>query len=359
MNIKKFLPLAFASMMLFNVSCSSDNDYIEVIEKPQSGLYENGIIVSNEGGFTKPTSDVTFISNNLGKVYTNIYSSNNGGEVFGKVLQSVGFSGDKAYLVANVPNKIDIVNRYTFKKQTTLTVNLDGPRYIAFSGNKYFVTNNNFAGQQKLNAYNVADNVYFGSIGFPRYAEKVVAAEGNIIVQTDGIGYETTPPYNSYATGYTITVVNPATMINPTTITLPAKGIIRDLIAYNGIAYVLVSDTTDSYIYKINSAAGNYTTTTLAGIADAQKLRADQNNFYFITGSNNIYSMTIGSSFVSKVPLVKASGNVYGFDVIDGRIFASDASFTEDSKVNIYSALDGTLLKTFTAGIGTNGFYKN
>ncbi|WP_336958506.1 hypothetical protein [Chryseobacterium contaminans] len=356
MNIKRILPLAFASIMLFNVSCSSDND-TETIEKQVN--YENGILVSNEGGFTKPTSDVTFISNNLGTVYTNIYSSNNGGEVFGKVLQSVGFSGDKAYLVANIPNKIDIVNRYTFKKQTTVTEKLDGPRYIAFSGNKYFVTNNNFAGGTKLNAYNISDNVFVASVGFPRYAEKVVEAEGNIIVQTDGIGYDTNPPYNSFATGYTISVVNPSTMVNPKTITLPAKGIIKDLIAYNGVAYVLVSDTTDSYIYKINSVAGTYTTTTLTGIADVQKLRADKNNFYFITGSNDIYNMTIGSSFVSNVPIVKASGNVYGFDVIDGRIFASDASFTEDSKVNVYNALDGTLLKTFTAGVGTNGFYKN
>lgn len=358
MNIKRILPLAFASMLLFNVSCSSDSN-VEIIEKPASGAYENGIIVSNEGGFSKPTSDVTFITSNLGTVYTNIYSNNNGGEVFGKVLQSIGFSGDKAYLVANVPNKIDIVNRYTFKKQVTVADKLDNPRYIAFSGDKYFVTNNNFAGTQKLNAYNVSDNTFFASIGFPRYAEKVVAAEGNIIVQTDGIGYETTPPYNSYATGYTITVINPSTMVNPSTITLPAKGIIKDLIAYNGIAYVLVSDTTDSYIYKINSAAGNYSTTTLTGIGDVQKLRANNNMFYFITGSNNIYNMTIGSSFVSKVPIVKASGNVYGFDVIDGKIFASDASFTEDSKVNVYDALSGTLLKTFTAGIGTNGFYKN
>lgn len=356
MNIKRILPLAFASMLLFNVSCSSDID-VETIDAQVN--YTNGILVANEGGFTKPTADVTFISNNLGTVYNNIYANNNKGEAFGKVLQSIGFSGDKAYLVANIPNKIDIVNRNTFKVQTTITENLDNPRYIAFSGNRYFVTNNNFSGKKKLNAYNISNNAYIGSIEFPRLAEKVVEAEGNIIVQTDGIGYDTNPPYNSFATGYTISVVNPSTMVNPKTITLPAKGIIKDLIAYNGIAYVLVSDTTDSYIYKINSVAGSYTATTLTGIADVQKLRADKNNFYFITGSNNIYSMTIGSSLFSKVPIVKATGNVYGFDVIDGRIFASDASFTEDSKVNVYNALDGTLLKTFTAGVGTNGFYKN
>ncbi|UHO39283.1 hypothetical protein H5J24_03945 [Chryseobacterium capnotolerans] len=59
------------------------------------------------------------------------------------------------------------------------------------------------------------------------------------------------------------------------------------------------------------------------------------------------------------MPLATATGNVYGFDVIDGKIFAAEANFTTDGKVNVYDALSGTLLKTFTAGVGTNGFYKN
>lgn len=354
MNIKRILPLAFASMLLFNVSCSSDID-VETIDAQVN--YTNGILVSNEGGFTKPTADVTFISNNLGTVYNNIYANNNKGEAFGKVLQSIGFSGDKAYLVANIPNKIDIVNRNTFKVQTTITENLDNPRYIAFSGNRYFVTNNNFSGKKKLNAYNISNNAYIGSIEFPRLAEKVVEAEGNIIVQTDGVGYDAS--YNEIPTGYTISVVNPSTMVNPTTITLPAKGIIKDLIAYNGIAYVLVSDKVDSYIYEINSKGGSYTTTTLTGIPNVQKLRVYNNEFYFITDTKKIYEMPIGSIAVPTIPLATAAGNVYGFDVIDGKIFASEANFSEDGKVNVYSTLDGSLLKTFTAGVGTNGFYKN
>jgi len=353
MNIKRILPLAFASIMLFNVSCSSDSDS-ETIDTEVN--YTNGILVSNEGGFTKPTSDVTFISNNLGTVYSNIYANNNKGEAFGKVLQSIGFSGDKAYLVANIPNKIDIVNRRTFKLQTTVTENLDNPRYIAFSGNKYFVTNNNFSGKKKLNAYNTLNNAYVGSIEFPRLAEKVVEAEGNIIVQTDGVGYDAA--YNELPTGYTITVVNPSTMVSSTTITLPAKGIIKDLIAYNGIAYVLVADTTDSYIYKINSTAGSYTTTTLTSIPNVQKLRAYNNEFYFITDTKKIYEKPLATG-APIMPLATATGNVYGFDVIDGKIFAADANFSEDGKVNVYDALTGILLKTFTAGVGTNGFYKN
>lgn len=356
MNIKRILPLAFASMLLFNVSCSSDND----TEVSQAGIYENGILVANEGSFTKPNADVTFVSNNLADVANNIFAANNNNEAFGKVLQSIGFSGDRAYLVANVPNKIEVVNRYTFKKQATVVANLDSPRYIAFAGTKYFVTNNNFSSNvKKVNIYNVSDNSYVGAINFPRYAEKIVEAEGNIVVQTDGVGYDAS--WNPIATGHTISIINPSSNTESTVspMTLPGSGIIRDLISYKGIAYVLTSDDTNSYIYKINSSAGTYTSTVLTGIPKVQKLRADDNKFYFINDANKIYSMAIGTTAIPTAPIATATGNVYGFDVIDGRIYAADADFSKDGKVNVYNAANGSLLKNFTAGVGTNGFYKN
>ncbi|MEI7487295.1 MAG: hypothetical protein WCJ72_07760 [Chryseobacterium sp.] len=352
MNIRKILTLAFAATLLFNVSCSSDSDDV-VLET----TFENGILITNEGGFTTPTAEVSFVTNDLSAVANKIYSGKNN-EVLGNVLQTIGFDGNNAYLVSNVPNKIDIVNRYTFKKQATVTTNLQNPRYIAFSGNQYFVTNNNFFDVMKLNVYN-KDNSFVKSISFARSAEKVVEANGNIVVQTDGVTYESIPPYSELPTGYTITIVKASTNVVDRTVTLPSNGIIRDLISYNGDAYVLASDNTNSYIYKINSTTGAYTTTMLTAIPQAQKLRIDANKFYFTNSSNKIYSMTVGSTTVPTTPIVTTTGNLYGFNVIDGKIFASDASFTADSKVNVYNATNGSLLKTFTTGIGTNGFYKN
>ncbi|MCJ7932890.1 MAG: hypothetical protein MUW56_04470 [Chryseobacterium sp.] len=353
MNIRKILSFAFASMLVFTLSCSSDSENIE-----QPITYEAGVLIANEGGFTTTTAEVSFVSNNLGNVYNKIYGGNNNNEPLGKVLQSIGFSGDRAYLVSNSPNKIDIVNRYTFKKQATVTANIDGARYIAFSGNQYYVTNTNFTtNKKKLNIYNTADNSFVKSIDFTNAAEKVVEAEGKIVVQTDGVGYDAN--WNPIATGYTVTVVNPSTNAVSQTVNLPNSGIIKDLISYKGSAYVLVSGAANSVIYKINTADGTYAATTLTAIPNVQKLRADDNKFYFITDTNKVYGMTIGSTTVPAAPILTATGNVYGFDVIDGKIFASDASFTADSKVNVYTASNGTLLKTFTTGIGTNGFYKN
>lgn len=351
MNIRKILSLAFAATLLFTTSCTNDSTE-EVVET----TYDKGILIMNEGGFTTPTAEVSFVTDDLSLVANKIYTGKNK-EILGNVLQTIGFSDGNAYLVSNVPNKIDIVNRYTFKQQATVTTNLQGPRYIAFSGNQYYVTNN-LSGATKLNVYN-KDNTFVKSITFDRYAEKVVEASGTIIVQTDGITYEANPPYNALPTGYTITTVKPSTNTVDKTITLPTVGIIRDMISYNGDAYVLASDNTNSYIYKINSTAGTYTTTTLTAIPQVQKLRADNNKFYFANASNKIYSMTVGSTTVPTAPIVTTPGNLYGFNVIDGRIFASDASFTADSKVNVYNATSGSLLKTFTAGIGTSGFFKN
>lgn len=355
MKIRKILSLAFASALIFNVACSSDDDNIAI--NPPKAAYENGILISNEGGFSSPTAEVSFVSNDLGTIENKLYSGNNNNEILGSVLQTIGFNGNNAYLVSNIPNKIDIVNRYSFKKQATVTSNLNNPRYIAFSGNQYYVTNNNFGNVIKLNIYN-NDNSFVKSINFARSAEKVVEAGGSIIVQTDGITYEATPPYNELPTGYTITIVKPSTNTVDKVIALPSNGIIRDLISYDGSAYVLASSSTNSYIYKINASTGTFTTTSITGIPKVQKLRIDANKFYFADSSNKIYSMNLNSSIPSTA-IVTTPGNLYGFNVIDKKIFVSDASFTADSKVYIYNAINGSVLKSFNTGIATNGFYKN
>lgn len=356
MNIRKILSFAAASMLLFNVSCSTDSSYEETIDG--TVRFDSGVLITNEGGFTTTTSEVSYVSNNLATVFNKIYGASNNNEPLGKVLQSMGFNGDRAYLVSNLPNKIEIVNRFTFKKQTTVTANLDGARYIAFSGNQYYVTNSNFTTlKRKLNVYNISDNSFVKSIDLTNAAEKVVEASGSIVVQSDGVGYDAS--WNPIPTGYTVTVVNPTTNTISKTVNLPTEGIIKDLISYKGNAYVLVSGDTNSFIYKINTTNGTYETTTLTAMPKVQKLRADNDRFYFITNTNKIYAMTIGSSTVPTKIIATAVGDVYGFDVIDGKIFAADASYTTDGKVNVYDAVNGTLLRNFTAGIGTNGFYKN
>lgn len=141
------------------------------------------------------------------------------------------------------------------------------------------------------------------------------------------------------------------------TITLTDDGIIKDLISSNGFAYVLSSTATESYIYKI-SPEGAFTKTVLTGINGASKLRIDNNNFYFNDNKKNIYSMSISSTNIPTKPIFTTTANMYGFGVINNKIYVSNASFSQDSDVFVYNT-SGTQLKTFKTGVGTNGFYKN
>lgn len=79
------------------------------------GPYDNGIIIENEGTWTDMNASVDFISNDFTKFTPNIYNLTNNEEL-GKVLISIAFKDDLAYMVLNSSNVVKIVNRYTFKK---------------------------------------------------------------------------------------------------------------------------------------------------------------------------------------------------------------------------------------------------
>lgn len=348
MKLSKIFASAFAFTLLFNISCRNEDPVVEV----PKGAYENGILIANEGGFSTPTASVTFLPNDLSAQEDNIYGKNNNNENLGNVFQSIGFKNDNAFLVLNVPNKIEVVNRYTFKKTATISANLEQPRYIAFTGNYTYVTNNNFYDVMKLNIYD-AGNSFVKSINFDRYAEKVVASDGFVYVQTDGITYDSN--YNELPTGHTITRINPSNNQVDKTITLTDNGAIRDMIADENTVYVLSSDNNQTYLYKIAAKTATVEQIALPGITNAAKLAIENNKIYFVTAAKQLYSMN-GNTVVPMFGF--ETRNIYGFNVIDGKVYIADPSFSANSITRVYNT-SGTLLKTLTTGIGTNGFYKN
>lgn len=349
MKISKLIASAFALTLLFNVSCRNDDPVEEILPK---GAYENGILITNEGGFSTPTSSVSFLSNDLNTQEENIFGTNNNDAVLGNVFQSVGFSGDLAYLVLNVPNKVEIVNRYTFKKTATITSNLETPRYITFANNQTFITNNDFYSVRKVNIYDNSNN-FVKSIDFERYAEKITSSGNYVYVQTDGSTYDM--DYNELPTGHTITRINPTTNLVDKVITLDDNNIIKDMISDANYVYVLTSNDTSSNVYKITSSTGVAEKVALGNVAGGLKLAMDQNKMYLISSSKKVYNFT-GTAATELFSIT--ANNIYGFNVINGNVFVADPTFSKDSKVRIYS-LNGNLLKTLTTGIGTNGFYKN
>ncbi|SHJ10318.1 hypothetical protein SAMN05443429_10941 [Cruoricaptor ignavus] len=349
MNTNKILKWVFAASLAVTVSCSDDND--PIVPK---GAYENGILVVNEGNFGKGNSSVSFLDSN-GKISNDIYSAENNGEKIGDILQSISFSGDDAYFVVNNSNKINVVNRYTLKKKTEIKNEMKQPRYAAFSNKNLYVTSNGYNSTSFVYIYNKNDHAFLKKIEFPRYAEKIAEAGGNIFVQTDGIAYSPTT-WQPVATGHTISRINANSNAVDKTIELTDTGIIRDMISASGALYVLSSDSSGSFVYRINGQSAAFEKISL-GIPNAQDLAADGGKLY-IRASEKVYNMPLQSNTAPSSSVSIPAQSVYGFNVIDGKIYIASSTFTENSTVYVYDLAGKEILQT-KAGMGANGFYKN
>ncbi|GAA5085781.1 hypothetical protein GCM10023210_06910 [Chryseobacterium ginsengisoli] len=346
MRLTKLLTIAFASALLFTVSCNSDNDV------NQEMYYGNGFLIANEGNFGKPNADVTYVSSDLSIKQDNIFSSNNGGSNLGDVLQTIAYNGENAYLLLNNSNKIQIVNRYNFKKVGEITSNLNSPRYMAFANNNLYVTNDKYGGDKYVSVYKSSDLSFVKKINFTDSVERIVEVGNNLFVQNASFGF-----------GNKISYITTSNNEVQSTITLPS-GNINKMITYNQSVYAIAAGTADSYIYQISSTGAITKTFTLTGITDATNLEIEKGKMYFSSGLK-VYAMDLTATAMPSTPLFTVANsidpysNLYGFSVVNDRIFVSDANgFTEDSKITVYSTT-GSIIKTFTAGKGSNATYWN
>lgn len=347
MKIKNLLTSLFAGLLLLQISCNR-NEEIEIIQP--KGVYENGFFASNEGNFGVPNAGVSYISKDLNQIDNAIYPANNAGENLGDVLQTIGFSGDNAYLVLNNSNKIIVANRYTMKKKTEFSSQLTSPRYIAFTSSFSYVTNDTYGGEKYVSIYNLNDNTFVKKIAMPDAAERIVEAGGTIFVQNASFGF-----------GNKISVIDAVTNTLKPQITLP-NGQINKIISSNSAVYAITAGSIDSYIYQISPTGSIVKTITLPGIAEGNNLEILNDKFYFTSG-NKIYTMAVNSTTPPTLPLITVPANpysaLYGFSVLDDKIFTSDANgFSAGSTISVYSTT-GTLIKTLTGGRATNGFYAN
>ena len=314
-----------ALLALTAVSCNRDEaDAIIPAEK-----HENGILVANEGKFGTPNAELSYISRGFSSIKNDIYKTTNG-ENLGDVLQHVNFHNGEAEITQDVKN----------------------PRYITFVGNQAYVTNSTYGGEQSVTIYNTENNSLIKKIPSSDTVERIVTAGTNVFVQNA-----------SFGTGNKLTIISSASNNVTGTITVP-KGAINKTISYNNDVYVIAGKATEanSYIYKYNSSGNLTNTITLTGIKNANNIEIDNGYIYF-TGGTGVYSMELSSSTAPSSPIFSVAENgystLYGFNVIDGLIYISDANgFTQASKVSIHTP-SGTILKTFLSGIGTNAFYKN
>lgn len=336
--MKKILAPMFAVALLYSCSNSDDN----TVPTNPDEKYLDGIFVSNEGNFTKANASIAHINGSLSAITNDIFRTSNG-RALGDVSQHMVVTDKYVYIVVNNSNTIEVVNKKTFKSVFTITENLNSPRYAVIKNNKLYVTSLN---DKAVNVYNAETFAFVKEIELNHTAENIVAS-GDYIYAANGF----------YSGGTAVEVINPSNDTN--TVDIAFDKAINGISTNGQFVYVLSANDTTTNISVVSNTS--ISSTKLLDQPIARNIVAEGSNIYYTAGTG-VYKMNNSLTSASTKLFDVAAGDeysvFYGFNVINGNIFTSDANgFTDNSKIVIYKE-NGTIVKEFTGGIGTNGFYK-
>lgn len=325
-------------VLLGFTSCSDSDDSTAIIKDD----FENGYFVSNEGNFGTPNASVTFIDNDLTQETNTIYQDVNGTPTLGDVLQSITFDDDYAYLILNNSNKIEVVDRYTFKSIATITEKLELPRYSVVENGKLYVTNSK---AKSVEVFDAKGFSHITTIAINRAIDEIKKDNGFIYVMN---------------TSNSIIVINANT--NTIEKTIEVGNGLNSIEIEDGILYALHKTGITKVTTSDNEIIGEIPFEE--GLKNVTKLEVANNFIYFISGSkifkfNKDVTVFLNTELVDTKVSDGPYSIGYGFSVVGNKFFYSDVKgFTENSELKVYD-LDGKYLKSFTVGMGANAVYGN
>ena len=359
MNFKKTIFTAF-SAALFLISCEEE---IGLPTQTSLGDYDNGIIVLNQGNFGQGNSNVSFISNNFEKFDNNFFTIVNPAVTMGDTGQDIGFYGDFAYIVLNVSNTVQVVNRYTFKHIKTIT-GLKNPRYITFANGKGYVTNwgiGSNSADDYVAVLNLSTNQISATIPVAEGPERIVANNNSLyVVHTGGFGYGKTISVISSVTNLVLTTINVGDVPNA----IKIQGNILYVICGGNPSFVpLPAVETTGKLVKIDLSNNSILSSiNFAGMAHPSNIDIVGSDLFY-TVNAGIFKTSISSATLPTVPFFSTTAQgvygIYSFEIENNYIFVGDAKdYNSNGLVYVYS-LGGILQKTFTVGVIPAGFYFN
>lgn len=357
MKTNQLAILAIFGLLLFT-SCQKE-DAVDPV--PATGTYSEGIFILNEGNYGSGNSSVSFL-NSEGEMSQSVFSAQNSGQALGDTGQSLGFYGDLAFVVLNVSNKIEVVNRNSFEEVAAITSGLNNPRYISFYDGKAYVTN--------WGDGTNPDDDFVAVINAETFAveKKISVAEGpEQIVEAGGEIYVAHP--GGYSFSNKISVIDPENDVVADTIEV---GEVPNSLEVSG-NYLWVScsglpsyasEETAGKIAKIDLSTNEVTAELQLPKATDHpaNLEVADDSVYYTLG-NSVYSFQADASVLpsSESFNLEEVSVLYGFEVKDGLLYAASANpdFTGNGKLLIYQASGGKLLNSFETGINPGGIYFN
>jgi len=346
--------VSIVALGLALIAC--DNDDVNDLEPSVIGDFQSGILISNEGPFQNGTGTVSFISEDLETVENAIYNQVNN-EDLGNIVQSIGFTDDMAYVVANNSNAIAVVNRFTFERETVITSGLNNPRFFVAVDGQGYVTNWGDTADETddyIAIINLENNTVDSTIPVVLGPEEIVANGSTLYVAHQG----------AFGQNDKVSVID----TNTNEVTIVTVGDVPNSLLFdaNGDLWVLGAgkpsfsgEETAGSLSKINTVTNEVETSLSFSVTEhPNHLGYDGASLYY-TLDGAVYTISTSATELPTDTEFDGVGT-YAMTIRDGRLYTTDAKdFASNGSLSIYDLDSKAEIRTLEVGIIPGGIYFN
>ena len=351
MNSKLFtIPILFLIMLL--TGCNDNNN-----DTP-SGTWANSVFIINEGPFQTGSGSVSAFNRETREVTNDLFETANG-RPLGNIVQSMTVHQDKAFIVVNNSNKIEVVNLADFKSVATIE-NLTLPRYfIGFDDSKGYVS----CWDSTVKVVNLKDYSIMASIQTGTGPDEMILAGDQLFVINSG-GYGDDSTVSVIRTDDDEPLVRLVVGDRP-------SGIQTDV---NGNLWILCSGGWNGYPAPGNTHGKlvcldpvSFEIIKEVSFPDSENhpgnLVIDVNGAtLYYNHPAGIFAFSIYDSELNTLPFITGNSMFYGlgYDKATQMIMATDPlDYSQNGWVYRFNALDGAPVDSFLVGVIPNGFCFN
>ncbi len=362
MNVKQLILSTAVAAFLLTACTNDDGGPILPETDTEAPIYENGIIVVNEGGITNGNASVSFISDDFSVVQNDIFSTSNGVNAWGDTAQSMTFDGDLGYILVSYSQKVEVVNRYTFKSITTIggpgMPEFLNPRYMAVANGKGYVTNwgdPENPGDDFVAVINLESNAVETKIPVGEGPERILAKDNSLYVALEG-GYNfNTGVVLIDATSDTVTdIIKVADA--PNSLQLDDEGYLWIL---SGGKPGYTEDETAGQLDKIDTANTTVSETYVFASTEHPGYLSYEGGRLYYSVAGRIFKMDVSSTELPAAAEIIGT-SFYDMTVKDGKLYGTDAKdFASNGALEIYDLSDNSLVTTKEVGINPGSIYFN
>lgn len=299
------------------------------------------VLIVNEGNFGFGNGSISLYNPSNQSVSQNIFSQSNNNIPLGDVVQSITQINNKAYIVVNNSNKVEVVDINNFNSLAIIT-GFSSPRYfLPINNNTAYVTD---LYSSSIQVVDLNSNTITSSISLSGWTEE-------LILHNDTV-------YVCDMTNDNLLIINPTnnTLIDSVKLGSQPNSIVLD---QNNKLWIMCDggfNQTNPELIRYNPQTrvieATFVFPNIAESPGSLKINNAKDQLYFI--NSNIYNMNINDATLPTSSFITSSSNNFyglGIDPLNEDVYISDAiDFIQNGVIFRYSSA-GVLIHQFNSGI--------